>query len=125
MPLLRCNGFCRRIIEEPGLLDGPCTYAIADVAARAVKIGKSDGHPQRRLDQLQTGNAHKLALLAYSVSQSEREVQRKLRKHRVRGEWFTVAVEVLQEVRQWDWLAEDLFAELWRAARLAEDCAMS
>lgn len=81
-------------------------YAIWDGCA--VKIGKSKGHPQRRLDALQTGNPRTLRLLAYTVELTESDVHRKLRRHRIRGEWFRPSIEVCREVNTWTWITPAL-----------------
>jgi hypothetical protein len=112
VPLVRCRGFSRRIIEQPALLDGQTVYAILDQAAGAVKVGTCRGHPCLRLAALQTGNPRRLQLLGYTVALTEAEAHRRLRKHRIRGEWHRPARAVLQEINTWDFLDETLYQKL-------------
>ena len=108
----RLHGF------KPGLgaaeLDAPVfTYALYD--GQAIKIGKCNGHPLVRLRCLQTGNSRPLELVAYTRGDGgngEARVHRRLRRHKLRGEWFEVCLAVLAELREWAWLNEGLYRQL-------------
>jgi hypothetical protein len=113
MPLVRHHGFSPRIVQAPALLEAAAVYAIWD--GTAVKVGTCKGHPRQRMAELQVGNPRRLELVAYTVSLTEAEAHKKLRKHRVRGEWHRLGRELLQEVSQWDWLDEDLYRQLLRS----------
>jgi hypothetical protein len=76
-------------------------YAIAD--GECVKVGKTRYHPQQRLEELQTGNPRVLRLLAWTVTLTERQAHRKLRRWHVRGEWFAASPELLRELSSWTW----------------------
>jgi hypothetical protein len=60
-----------------------------------VKIGYSE-RPGRRLDQLQTGRADRLSLLAAfpGTAQLEADLHRRFAEHRKCGEWFSPAPEI-------------------------------
>jgi hypothetical protein len=108
----REHGF-RAGLSAEALNSGLFTYCLSDGAA--LKIGKCSGHPSERLHTLQTGSSRELKLLAYTAgngSNSEARVHNRLARYRLRGEWFELCLEVLAEVRHWDWLAEDLHREL-------------
>lgn len=67
-------------------------YILQSDVTGAVKIGRSS-HPDRRLDELQTGSPHKLKLLAVYEGRGaeERGLHVLLRRWRLRGEkgeWF-------------------------------------
>ena len=66
-------------------------YFISD--GQYTKIGVAD-NPEKRLMELQTGNARKLELLT-SINGSygeERKIHSVLNKHRVLGEWFEIPI---------------------------------
>jgi hypothetical protein len=109
MPSLRINGFNLRAIRNPSVLNGCRVYAITD--GLAVKVGTTDGHPEERLRDLQTGNSRKLRLLAHSGHLTEKQAHAKLWRHRVNGEWFATEA-VLELVRDWDYLDTELWTEL-------------
>ncbi len=104
-------------MDNPARLDGPFTYAVWGGAA--VQVGMCRRHPKSRMAELQTGNPRPLALLAYDARLSEREAHRKLHRHRLRGEWFALCPEVLDEISRWDWLDVARAAGL-RAALVGE-----
>ena len=54
-----------------------------------IKIGVADC-PERRLADLQTGNAHRLSLVAIvdGGESMERELHAKFKEDHIRGEWF-------------------------------------
>lgn len=66
-------------------------YIIQNKAGE-IKIGKSD-KPIKRLAQLQTGNSHKLKLLAV-VKTKDKYLERRLHSmfffHKKHGEWFNL-----------------------------------
>jgi hypothetical protein len=70
------------------------------------------------MQELQVGNPRPLMLLAYTAALTEREAHRRLRRSRLRGEWFKPAPEVLAELRTWDWLDTCAMKEVGR--RLTE-----
>lgn len=111
---MRQNGFSPRVQSDPNVLNLTLTYAIYDGAA--LKIGKSDGHPQLRLSALQTANASILRLLAYTSTLSESAAHAKFALFRIRGEWFRPELDVLEEIWTWDWLDVRLWAALKRGS---------
>jgi Meiotically up-regulated gene 113 len=106
----RTQGFHQRIEDQPDLLNRRFVYAIWD--GEFLKIGKSSNHPRLRMASLATGNPRTLELLAYSSITTESVVHRKLRKHRVRGEWFLPEGEVLALVSNWCWVDSVLLEQL-------------
>ena len=115
MVTLRINGFNSRVRRDPRLLDGQRVYAIWD--GTAVKVGKSDMHPEERLRDLQVGNPRKLRLLAFTGHIDECRAHNLLWRHRLRGEWFATEA-VLELVRDFDWLDINLWKELKEACGL-------
>lgn len=111
---LRKHGFHHRVwssitgIEH--MLGGVYVYAI--LAPTAIKIGRTSSHPHERLRTLQTGCPDTLKLLAYTTHTTERQMHRKLRRFHIRGEWYRICPEVLDELRTWNWLDEALLAQL-------------
>lgn len=71
-----------------------CIYCIAAPFARAIKIGWSIA-PLDRLVSLQAGSPIRLKLLAYAKGtfDSEQSIHRRMRRYRIRGEWFAVTEE--------------------------------
>ena len=74
---------------------GPCVYFIGDDAGR-VKIGHTSQRIGKRLSGLQTGNALKLRLLAWTpgAAEDERALHAAFTHLHIRGEWFTLNDEV-------------------------------
>ena len=77
-------------------------YAITD--ERAIKIGWTSAHPAipgGRLQQLQTAHAVKLRLIGVWPGDSRLETQlhRRFEEHRIRGEWFRYASEIVEYFR--------------------------
>jgi hypothetical protein len=71
--------------------------------------------PQLRLAALSTGNGRHLVLLAYTVTTTEAQAHRRLRRWRVRGEWYRALVpEVLSEIESWTWLSTTELQDLRR-----------
>lgn len=65
----------------------------------AIKIGWADDVEKRRSD-LQTANPEELRIIGVKagVRDMEKALHRKLAPHRIRGEWFRAAPEVLAEI---------------------------
>jgi hypothetical protein len=82
-----------------------------------VKLGKSCGHPSKRLAELQVGNPRKLLLIGYTFHLSERDLHLRFRHLRRAGEWFAVTAALLSEVRTWDWVDVELLARLTERLR--------
>jgi hypothetical protein len=106
-------------------MERACVYAIIERSeSKAVKLGKSAGHPSQRLAELQTGNPRPLVLLAYTRHLSERAVHLRWRALRENGEWFRLDRGLLSELRTWDWLDEllhlTLAERLYRTRGLVE-----
>jgi hypothetical protein len=76
------------------------------------------------MQELQVGNPRPLMLLAYTAALTEREAHRRLHRHRLRGEWFRPAPEVLAEVARWDWVDGPRLAALWDHLRAREGGAV-
>jgi hypothetical protein len=115
VPVIRReDGWTPRVAQDPAYLERVrvWTYSLSD--GLAVKIGWSAGHPQRRLDDLQVGNPRSLVLLGYTAHLTESEAHRLYQRFHVRGEWF--ALDVVQELLNWDWLDTHAVRELLRNA---------
>lgn len=73
-------------------------YAIQAATLGLIKIGSAD-HAQRRLRELQTGSPDRLVLLGSlrtdDALQFEVMFHRRLAAHRLHGEWFAPAPDVL------------------------------
>ncbi len=69
--------------------DATKTYLIHSPDTGTVKIGVSV-EPEKRLGGVQTGNPHRLELLASISGDRERELHEILKTDRLCGEWFTV-----------------------------------
>lgn len=77
-------------------------YVIRARESGRIKIGHSRD-PKRRLAQLQSASHEKLTLLTPSFPAPrfvERELHRVLRKHRVRGEWYSNAEDLTRACRE-------------------------
>lgn len=64
----------------------------------ALKIGWTEKHPGKgRLGQLQTASEKSLDLLGVILGTivDERQLQQRFARHRIRGEWFEPAQEIL------------------------------
>jgi hypothetical protein len=122
MVSLRIKGFSTRVRRDPRLLNGVRVYAIYD--GTAIKVGKSDTHPEERLRDLQVGNPRRLQLLAHTGHLDERRAHRLLWRHHLRGEWFATEA-VLELVQDWDWLDTKLWTELRALVSNGEEAAAS
>lgn len=71
-------------------------YFIEAVGAGLVKIGFTDGDPETRLGQLQTGSAHPLRLRHTTEGDQlrERRLHARFGHLRQSGEWFRLTVEL-------------------------------
>ncbi|MEH1786896.1 MAG: GIY-YIG nuclease family protein [Nostoc sp.] len=70
-------------------------YFIENTETKHIKIGFSD-RVAKRLGQLQVGNSQKLRLVfqMYGDRETEASIHQKLKKYRIRGDWFhAIAVE--------------------------------
>lgn len=67
----------------------------------SLKIGVSHD-PKKRLNDLQTANAHKLELIGYinGDSSKERKIQSEMCKYHMRGEWFKYCENVKRHVNR-------------------------
>jgi hypothetical protein len=73
VPYLRLKGFREDLLDRGvEVFDGPFVYALVEDGAAAVKIGRSDHHPEQRRSELQVGNPRLLRLLAYDVTLTEK-----------------------------------------------------
>ena len=63
-----------------------------------IKIGFCAGSLERRLIDIQTGNPHRLALLASFAANypTEQKLLERLKEHRLEGEWFQRSALVLE-----------------------------
>ena len=74
-------------------------YIIQELQSGDLKVGISKT-PKKRLGQLQIANPRKLTIthLLEGTDETEKEIQRKLRPYRIRGEWFRPPDEILQNI---------------------------
>lgn len=86
---------------------GRVIYYIACTATERLKIGYTNGEPEVRLKQLQTGSAADLRLIAcHSGSlETERELHATFASQRLRGEWFEMSEDLFKHVSMVVWLA--------------------
>ncbi len=69
----------------------------------ALKIGWTEKHPsKRRFAQLQTATEKTLDIIGYVLGtlEDERELHHRFAAHRIRGEWFHRAQEILAYFQQ-------------------------
>lgn len=75
-------------------------YFIKNISNGQIKIGFAD-RPNKRLADLQTGSTEKLVLI--KAIEGDRAMEAELHKqfalHRLQGEWFTPADEIVQFIR--------------------------
>jgi hypothetical protein len=72
-------------------------YFIAAEGSNQIKIGFTDKDPLDRLATLQTGNPHKLTLVATveGDKQTEKELHQRFASDRTNGEWFNITPRLL------------------------------
>lgn len=75
-------------------------YFIQEGTAGLIKIGKAND-PRKRLQEMQTGSAGLLVLLATAPGSRKEEgiLHRRFKAHRSRGEWFRPAAELLAYIK--------------------------
>lgn len=73
------------------------TYAIEAVGQSLVKVGHTID-VDRRLDELQCSSPHHLEIIALKSGDLERLLHRRLRDHRVSGEWFVLNDETRRTI---------------------------
>lgn len=85
---------------EPGVRANSTVYFI-QVASGEIKIGNANC-ANARLRKLQSANPHKLTLLATCAGgePQEREYHTRFAQHRLVGEWFTPAPDILAEIER-------------------------
>lgn len=115
MPVIRNSLGFADWVDEHTFERATIVYALTD--GSSVKIGKSTGHPIRRLKSLSTGNPRPLRLLAYTAGTTESAVHKQLHRYRTRGEWFSISGELLATLRSWDWVYTSLLEDLSRDKR--------
>ena len=71
-------------------------YFISQENDKYVKIGYSSGMGRKRLAAMQTGNPHRLSLLAVFEGDEdrERELHKYFKADRIRGEWFHYSEDI-------------------------------
>lgn len=88
--------------QSPDIAQGASVvYAIQAGVGGPIKIGTTT-HLQRRFAQLQASNPYRLTLLAVAPGDQDDEGRwhGRLRRHRLRGEWFHPSAAVLAAVRE-------------------------
>jgi hypothetical protein len=80
---------------------GLATYFIGDVyrVPNPIKIGKAT-NAAKRLAQLQTGYPAELRIWALVPGDHEAAYHRAFKEHRVKGEWFRLAPEIIKEINR-------------------------
>lgn len=104
MPVSRRNGFRADIVDPLTYLENGGEYIYAIWDGSAIKIGSTCNHPVLRCRMLQVGNLKQLRLVAYTIKYAESKVHSMLHKFRIRGEWFKVCSETVQEISGWCWV---------------------
>jgi len=78
-------------------------YFIRQGDTNFIKIGYTNGNPQKRLDSLQGGNPQKLELIAQWESGSakqEWQIHKYYSKWRMLGEWFDLPTITVDQIEQ-------------------------
>lgn len=75
-------------------------YFIKNISNGQIKIGFADS-PNKRLTDLQTGSSDRLVLIKSIEGDraAEAELHKQFALHRLNGEWFTPADEIVQFIR--------------------------
>lgn len=71
-------------------------YIIGNISKEICKIGISDT-PEKRLKSIQTGCPYKVNILSYYPDldyKTEKDLHRRFRESRLRGEWFRINDEI-------------------------------
>jgi hypothetical protein len=65
-----------------------------------IKIGYTEGAPQKRVASLQTASPARLRLVTYTVGdrEKEREIHNRFSRARLNGEWFSADADGLPEL---------------------------
>ena len=65
-----------------------------------VKIGYTNGVPNRRLGELQVGNPHELSikLLLFGDDRMERAMHEQFKQYHCRGEWYYLSHELVEYI---------------------------
>lgn len=87
--------------DPPEPVNRLVTYFISDDLCSAVKIGRTYNISER-LDCLQTGSARTLRVLAVVDGDHEDKFHKRFSHLRLRGEWFSPALELLTFISQLD-----------------------
>lgn len=82
-------------------------YYIACTSTQRLKIGYTQGEPEVRLKQLQTGSAADLRLMACHAGtlDDERQLHEKFASQRLRGEWFEMSEDLFEHLSMIIWIA--------------------
>lgn len=75
-------------------------YYIACTATQRLKIGYTQGEPEVRLKQLQTGSAANLRLICCHEGSldDERRIHSRFAEQRMRGEWFEMSEDLFKHI---------------------------
>lgn len=103
--VLYAKGLCKSHYDNPSVNTNRQgeIYAIQEGSDGPIKIGFATT-PSHRMVILQSGNSRTLRMLTTVAGtiNRERSIQRKLKKHKIRGEWFKPHREVLAEIASWN-----------------------
>ena len=115
------------------LARSPTTYVYAVSNSQgAIKVGKTENHPVRRLRRMQTASPTKLVLVGWTQHLTEARAHKLLWRWHLEGggrEWFRCTPELLGRLQTFDWLDERVHGQLrsqldakggWRAGSVAE-----
>jgi hypothetical protein len=75
-------------------------YFVQAEGGGPVKIGYTEGEPEKRVTALQTASPVRLHLVTYTVGDraKEREIHNMFSRNRLNGEWFSDDAEGLSEL---------------------------
>jgi hypothetical protein len=96
-------------------------YCIQNVVTKNVKVGYSDGPPDR-LPNLQVGNEAELVVIATMPGGviEEKEIHRRLGDRLMRGEWFRTDPTFLKRIKRL--FERGLELNVWEECRLRNRC---
>jgi hypothetical protein len=85
-------------------------YFIEAVGTGTVKIGYTEGDPEDRLKQLQTGCPNQLRVAAWMAGrqEDEAELHKLFARHRVNGEWFNLSPELTTAIFLVRWVLPEI-----------------